>query len=195
MSRTLIAALAPTALALAALTTPAFAQAPAEGLGGAPVPGVCLLSQQAILVNAKVGAGATQRLQQLMAQAQAEVNVDRAPIDADLKVLQAKAPKMKPNDLQKDQAALQARYQLVQAKADQRTRQVEATRLKVIQRVEAESQSVISAVYRAHSCGLLLDRNAVLGGNMSGDLTAEVVKALDAKITSFSFDLEPPAAK
>ncbi len=190
MSRTLIAA-----LALTALTAPAFAQAPAEGLGGPAVAGVCLLSQQAILVNAKVGAGATQRLQQLMAQAQAEVNRDRAPIDADLKALQAKAPKEKPADLQKEQAALQARYQVVQAKADQRTRQVEATRLKVIQRVEAESQSVIATVYKAHGCGLLLDRNAVLGGNMSGDLTAEVVKALDAKITSFAFDLEPPAAK
>jgi len=190
MSRPLIIA-----LALTALSAPAFAQAPAEGLGGSPVPGVCLLSQQAILVNAKVGAGATQRLQALMAQAQAEVNRDRAPIDADLKALQAKAPKMKPADLQKDQAALQARYQVVQVKADQRTRQVEATRLKVIQRVEAESQSVIAVIYKAHSCGLLLDRNAVLGGNMSGDLTAEVVKALDAKITTFAFDLEPPAAK
>ena len=130
-----------------------------------------------------------------MAQAQAEVNKDRAPIDADLKTLQAKAPKMKPADLQKDQAALQARYQAVQAKADQRTRQIEATRQKAIQRVEAESQSVISGIYKTHNCGLLLDRNAVLGGNMSGDLTAEVVKALDAKITSFTFDLEPPAAK
>lgn len=190
MSRTLIAA-----LALATLSGPAFAQGPSESLGGAPVPGVCLLSQQAILVNAKVGVAVSQRLQQLRTQAQAEVNTDRAPIDADLKVLQAKAPKMKPNDLQKDQATLQARYQVVQTKADQRTRQIEAARQKAIQRVEAESQSVISAIYKAHGCGLLLDRNAVLGGNMSGDLTAEVVKALDAKITSLAFDLEPLAAK
>jgi Skp family chaperone for outer membrane proteins len=186
MSRTLIAA-----LGLLALAAPAFAQAPAESLGGSPVPGVCLLSQQAILVNAKVGVAVSQRLQQLRTQAQAEVNTDRAPIDADLKVLQAKVPKMKPADLQKDQAVLQARYQVVQAKADQRTRQIEAARLKAIQRVEAESQAVISGIYKAHSCGLLLDRNAVLGGNMSGDLTAEVVKALDAKIASFTFDLEP----
>ncbi len=91
-------------LAALAVAAPALAQGPqvppaAQQLGGSALPGVCLLSQQAILVNAKVGSSATQRMQGLMAQAQAEINRDRAPIDADLKALQAKAPKMKPADL------------------------------------------------------------------------------------------------
>ena len=58
-------------------------------------------------------------------------------------------------------------------------------------------QPILAPIYKAHGCGLLLNRNAVMGGNMDGDLTAEVVKALDAKITTMTFDREvlPPAAK
>lgn len=38
-------------------------------------------------------------------------------------------------------------------------------------------------------------RNAVLGGNFSNDLTAPIVQALDAKISTITFDREtlPPA--
>ena len=42
-----------------------------------------------------------------------------------------------------------------------------------------------------HRCGLLLDRDSVLGGNMANDLTPEVVQGLDRKTTSITFDLEP----
>jgi hypothetical protein len=43
---------------------------------------------------------------------------------------------------------------------------------------------------------LLLDRNALRGGNMANDLIAAVVQALGAKISTMTFDLEslPPAS-
>ena len=61
----------------------------------------------------------------------------------------------------------------------------------VLERIAHEAQPVIATSYAAHHCGLLLDRTSVLGGNMGGDLTPDVVRGLDARITTITFELEP----
>lgn len=172
------------------------AAAPAgQPLGGTPLPGVCLLSQSAVVGNAKVGVAAMTRLKQLSDQAQAEVNADRVPIEADAKALEAQRASLKPAEFQQRQQALAGRAQALQQTAGQRSREIEATRDKALARISGEAQPVIAAVYKAHACSMLFDRNAVLGGNMTGDLTADVVHGLDAKITTISFDRETlPAA-
>ncbi|MFK3844743.1 hypothetical protein [Stenotrophomonas sp. PS02297] len=40
----------------------------------------------------------------------------------------------------------------------------------------------------------MLERGVVLGGNLGNDLTAEVVTALDAKITTVQVSLDAPGA-
>ena len=166
-------------------------------MGGNPVPGVCMLSQQAVLTNAKVGQAATARLQTLAQQAQAELTADKAPIEADAKALDAQRATLKPAELQQKQRALAARAQALQQKANLRQREVEATREKALARISADAQPVIAAVYKSRDCGLLVDRGTVLGGNMANDLTPAVVTGLDAKITTITFDrenLSAPAA-
>jgi Skp family chaperone for outer membrane proteins len=183
-------------LALAGLwalaTVPAWAQTATTPvnppLGGPQVPGVCLLSQPQVLANAKVGQAATARLRVLSEQAQAEVAADRGPLEAEAKALQN--PKLKPGDRAAKQQALEPRVQALQAKANLRTREIEASRQKALARIVAEEQPVIARVYKAHNCGLLFDRAALLGGNLAGDLTAEVIQGLDAKIATIAFDRE-----
>jgi Skp family chaperone for outer membrane proteins len=188
MSRILLAALA----ALSA--TPALAQTAAPpasaGLGGPLIPGVCLLSEQAVFLNAKVGMAATARLTQLGGQAKAEMDAERAPLASEEETLRSDAAALKPADVQQRAQALQARETAYQQKVALRNRELEATRQKVIERIMSEAQSVIAQAYKAHNCGLILDRNSVLGGNMGGDLTPDVVRGLDAKITTITFDRE-----
>ena len=193
MSRIILAALA----VLAASTTlaqaapdPAATAKTQPSLGGPLIKGVCLLSEDVVMRDAQVGVNAYKRVQQLKDQAQAEVNSARAPVDADFKALQADAPKGPPADIEKRRVAIQARYQILQDMTEQRSREIEATRVKAVERISLELQSVVAAVYKAKGCGLLLNRNAVLGGNLGGDLTVDVIKGLDAKITSFAFDRE-----
>jgi Skp family chaperone for outer membrane proteins len=230
MSRILISAAAALAAGLslplalgasAALAqgAPAAQSAPAasQTLGGPAVPGVCILWREAIFANAKVGVAMNQRLQQLADQANAEINGERTTIEADRKVLEADQDKLKqaaqaktkPADLQKSQDELQqriqawqVRYAAMQQKLQLRQREIEATRQKQMARIASETQPLIAPVYKAHNCGLLIDHDSVLGGNMSGDLTPDVIKALDAKITTITFDREslaqaaaPAAAK
>ncbi|MEA3390695.1 MAG: OmpH family outer membrane protein [Pseudomonadota bacterium] len=182
----------------AVLATPVLAQSPApaqapsagEGLGGPVVAGVCLLSREAVFANAKIGVAATARLQQLATEAQAEVDAEQRPIEADLATFRTEAPRLTPEQRQAREQALAARLAPVQAKAQQRAREIDATRAKALERISTEAQPAIAQVYGQRNCGLLLDRNSALGGNFTNDLTAAVVQALDARISTITFNRE-----
>ena len=175
--------------------SPAHAQNSAsQSSSGPAVAGVCLLSREAIFANAKIGKAASARLKQLSDQAQAELDGERKPIDADVQAFRSQAASLSPDQRQTREQALSQRVQTMQAHAATVTKQVEATRVKVLARIAQDAQPVINSVYQSKGCGLLLDRNVVLGGNMSNDLTAVVVQGVDAKVTTISFDLEAPPA-
>jgi len=190
MSRALAACL------LAALwAAPAFAQQPAAPpLGGPAIPGLCSVSIQDVIGGSKVGQAATTLLRQLSQPASIDLNNQAQAFQADAKALAAKRATLKTADYQAQQQALQARYGVLQAKNNELARQVEATRMKALNQISTYVQPVVAEVYKAHGCGLLLDRAAVLGGNLSGDLTAGVIQGLDARVTTITFQLEPPQA-
>lgn len=189
-------------LALIGLSAPATAYqaAPAtpprasEGLGGPVVPGICFLSREAVLVNSRVGAAATQRLQQLATSGEAEIATERRAIEADIAAFRKDAAKMSAEARQAKDAELAARLQPVQDKAAHIAREIEATRIKVTEKISAEAQPVIAQAYTERRCGLLLDRTVALGGNLANDLTAAVVQSLDKRIQILDFDRErlPP---
>lgn len=159
-------------------------------LGGPLVAGVCLISRETVLNTSKVGQAVTARLGQLLAAAQAEVDVERKPLAAEETQLAADQAKLKPDDYQARLKSLAERMVPVRAKADLRGREIERTKLKQVGVISQAAQPLIAAIYKAHGCGLLLDRNAVIDGNLGNDLTAEAVKALDAKLTTLAFDRE-----
>ncbi len=180
-------------LALAAPGLAAAQGAPAvPPLGGPLVPGVCLLSVQAVDYNSKVGKAATARLQELQRTAQAEVSGEEAAIQNDGKALLAQKATLKPADFDARAQALQAREGALRQKVAIRTQQWELTRQKAFLRIHGEIDQVVGPIYKAHGCGLLFDRNSALNGNFGNDLTKGVLEALDARITTISFDLEPP---
>ncbi len=159
-------------------------------LGGAPVPGVCLLSRPAVFATARVGAAATARLKQLADQAQAEVDAERKPVEADAKAFQQDQAKLSSAERQSRAQALEQRLRAVQQKTALRDREIEATRERAMARIVSAMQPVVAQAYQAKGCGLLIDRGSVLGGNMANDLTPAVIQGLDAKMTAIDFDLE-----
>lgn len=168
---------------------PASAQLGAS-LGGNPIAGLCLLSQAEVLGKAKVAAAADTQLKTLGSQAQAEVDGQRKPVEADIKTFQASAAGLKPDDRATREKALAGRLQQVQLLAQQRSRELELTRAKATQRILTEAQPVITQVYKQRNCGLLISRDAVFGGNMTNDLTAAVIQGLDAKLSTISLTRE-----
>jgi Skp family chaperone for outer membrane proteins len=159
-------------------------------LNGPAIPGLCLLSREAIFAHAKVGMAASDRLKQLAQQAQSEIDAERKPVDADVQTYRSQAASLTADQRQTREQALAQRVQQVQADQQLRGRELEATRAKAMDQIAQEAQPVIVSVYNSRNCGLLLDRSVVLGGNMANDLTAAVVAGLDAKVTTISFNLE-----
>lgn len=181
--------LAALTVAMTSATLPAVAQqAPtAQPLGGQVIPGVCLLSREAVFANAAAGKAASARLQELAAAAQSEIETERQPLEAQLRALETQTD----NAARRQRAdTLAGQWQALQAKAAHANQEVEATRLKAMERIANEAQPAIAQVYAARSCGLLLDRNSALGGNFANDLTAEVVQALDARLSTITFERE-----
>lgn len=189
VSRSLLAASLITAIGLSAL--PVSSARAADELGGNPVPGLCMLSREVVFTQSKVGKAATQRLNQLASQARNQLASERAPLNTDIQNFQANASKLSEEQRKQQGGALQQRMQAFQGKAGELTERVRLTQTKAMQRIGEQAQPLIAASYKSHRCGLLLNRDAVLGGNTSNDLTADVVKGLDAKITTISFDLAP----
>lgn len=163
----------------------------AEDLGGNPVPGVCFLSREAVFAQAKVGEAASKRLQQLADQARTQLANQRKPIAADIQSFQETAPKLTEAQRKSQGDALQKRMQAFQAQAGELNQRVQLTRAKVMERIGVQAQPIVAELYKSHHCGLLLNRDSVLSGNMTNDLTDGVVQGLDRKMSTISFNLEP----
>ena len=182
------------ALSAALLTLASTAAAQTVGgaqpLGGPVIAGVCLLSREAIYANAAVGRAATARLQELSRAAQGEIDAQRTPLETEARTLETQRASLSADQLRQRQEALGRRLQALQQAAAQGSREIEATRAKALERIANEAQPVIAQVYRQKNCGLLFDRGALLGGNFANDLTADVVRGLDARIQTITFDRE-----
>jgi len=176
---------------LIAFAVPALAQtavpAPQQTLGGPLVSGVCLLSREAIYANAAVGKAANARLQELARAAQTAIDSDRGPIETEARALEGQ-----PDNAQTSQrrTTVATRWQALQSKAAHDSQEIEATRAKALERIANDAQPVIAQVYAQKKCGLLLDRSVALGGNLGNDLTVDVVKALDVKVQTITFERE-----
>jgi Skp family chaperone for outer membrane proteins len=163
----------------------------ADELGGSPVPGVCMLSREAVFAQSKVGQAASERLGQLADQSRNQLATQRKPIEADVQSFQQKEASLSEAARKQQGEALQQRMQAFQSQASELNERIQLTRTKAMQRIGEEAQPLVSASYKNHHCGLLLNRDSVLGGNTTNDLTADVVHGLDGKITTISFNLEP----
>ncbi|MEO8778002.1 MAG: OmpH family outer membrane protein [Rhodanobacter sp.] len=184
------------AVAAAALTvipvSPAHA---ADELGGSPVSGVCLLSREAVYAQSKIGKAASERLGQLTEQARNQLAAQRKPLDADIQSFQGKASTLSEAQRQEQGAALQQRMKAFQAQVSEQNDRVQLTRAKAMQQIGEDAQPSVAIAYKSHHCGLLLNRDAALGGNMANDLTKDVVEGVDRKATTISFNLEPLPSK
>ena len=170
--------------------TPAPAAPPAAPTRGPLIAGVCLLSQEALIAQSKTGQAATARLRELAQQVQTSLTAEKTRLEARAKALDAKRATLTPLQLQSQGLALNQAGQALQAKAGERSQEIEATKNRAFGLVLQQAQPFIAQAYAAHTCGLLFGREAVLTGNLGNDLTAEVIAALDAKGTPVTFDLE-----
>jgi Skp family chaperone for outer membrane proteins len=185
--RVIVAVVLASLMALPVL--PAHAQD--SQLGGKPIAGLCMLSRDQVLAQSKVGMATNKRMQQLAEQARSNIQKDREPLDKQIQQFQDQASSLKPADRAARQKNLQGRMQALQNKAQVLDKRLRITRAKAMSEIGQKIQPLLDGIYKSHNCGLLLDRDSVLGGNMANDLTTDVIAALDKNVTSISFSLAP----
>jgi Skp family chaperone for outer membrane proteins len=196
-SRKLAAATAGAAAALIFAST-AFAQtaAPAAAVSHGPaLAGVCYMSTQEALATSTVGKAVNARMQQLIQQVTAELQPEQTTIQNEAKALQSGAATMDAATRQQRGQAFQTRAEALNNKAAQRQRELEATQQKQLARVLQEMDPIAKQVYQQRRCSILLDRDSVMLGNPSMDLTAAVIAGLNAKIQTLTFNREVIAAQ
>jgi Skp family chaperone for outer membrane proteins len=196
MHHSLLAAALVAAAGFSLVPATAVAQAApaANTLGGSAIPGLCMLSREAVFAQSKVGQAASERLKSLAQGQQTQLENQKKTLDADIQAFQQKQASLTEAQRQQQGGALQGRMQAFQGQVHDLEERVDATRGKVMQQIGQQAQPVVEATYNSHHCGLLLNRDAVLGGNTTNDLTPDVIKGLDAKVTTLSFNLEPVSA-
>ena len=172
--------------------TPPVAQtnAPPPVTHGAAVPGVCIMSIPGAIAGSAVGKYVDTRMQQIIQQVNGELNGERSAIENDGKTLDSQRATMDRTTLEQRTAALQVRVNALQRKAQQREREVQATEQKALARIGQEMEPLIRQVYQQRQCSILVNRDAIVLGNPSMDITPAVVTALNSKITQFAFDRE-----
>lgn len=157
---------------------------------GAAIAGLCTLSPEAVAGTSTVGKYVSTRLQQIAAQVNAELSGEKTAIDNEAKALQAAPQGGDQAALQTRLTALQTRAEAFNRKAGQREQEIQATEQKALARISTEMNPLVRTAYEAKGCSILLQREAVLMANPASDITPDVVTALNAKITQFTFDRE-----
>ncbi|HXA38569.1 MAG TPA: OmpH family outer membrane protein [Phenylobacterium sp.] len=195
-SKPIVAGVCAAAIALTAGSS-VFAQAAAPAAPaaqavthGPPLTGVCIFSFETAIQTSTVGHSVDTRMQQIVAQVNAELTAEKTAIDNDAKGLDARRATLDQATLESQASQLQIRANALQRKAQLRDREVSATEQKAVARISQELEPFIRQSYQSKACSILLQRSAVIIGNPAMDITPAVVAGLNGKITQFAFERE-----
>lgn len=184
------AARPPAAAAPARAATPAAARPAAPPLTHGPaIAGVCVFSHDRAVATSSVGKAASARMEQLRAQAAAELTAERTGIQTEANTLQGQQASLTQEQRQQRGTALQTRADAFQRKAQQREQEFELTAAQQMRRIDTEIEPIARSLYQARNCSLLLNGDgAVMAANPAMDITEQVVAQLNTRLPTISFD-------
>ncbi len=134
-------------------------------------------------------------MQQLQAQAAAEISGQQTSLQTQEKALVAKRATLSQEQFAQQAQPLQQQEQALNQTADARTRDLRYTAARQQQRLAAVLEPLVRAAYEGHHCSVLLNGDNVMAANRDMDLTQEVVTALNGKMTTITFDRETAPAQ
>ena len=167
------------------------AQAAARPSNPGPViPGVCVLDEQRAIAQSAAGRAYSARMQQLTQQAEAELRPQQTSLQNDVNTFQGQRATL-PQDQQQSRAqALNTRAENLNRTANQRQRELAATQERQLGRIINEMQPIVSQVYVARGCGIMLARGGVVYSNPAMEVTDQVIQQLNARMPTITFERE-----
>lgn len=170
----------------------AAAPAPAgKPAGKLPDPVFLVLDKAAVLRFSKAGQDITRQMQPLVQQAQSALAAQRASLDRDAAALQQDTS-VTGAERDKRIAALDARQQALQTDVQRRQVQLQETMARANGEVAKMLETIIPPLVKERGANLVMDRAAMPQADPAFDITPEVIKRLDAKMSSVKVTLSAP---
>ncbi len=162
---------------------------------GPGITGLCIYSNAQALAQSTVGKAYATRMQQLQAQAAAELSGQQTSLQTQEKALVAKRATLSQEQFAQQAQPLQTQEQALNQTADARTRDLRYTAARQQQRLAVVLEPLVRNAYVAPRCSVLLHGATVMAANPDMDLPPEVKNALNAKMTTITFDRETAPAQ
>jgi len=157
---------------------------------GPAIPGLCIINNDAVLLGSAVGKFSGERLRQLKAQSDAELNTEAQGIKTDGAALQAQKATLPADQYEQRGEAINARINALQQKAQLRQAELQKTEEKVTVQIQQTAEPIMQQAFTQHNCSVLFTSSAIMYGAPSMDITRDVLTGLDAKLTQIQFDRE-----
>jgi Skp family chaperone for outer membrane proteins len=166
------------------------ASAPAaKSDGPTPEPRVVILNLAAVMGASQVGQNVGQQIQALAEQAKTELSGEAKQLQTEA----ASIAKLPEAERGARAAAFAPKQDAFRQRAQQREAQVRGAFAKAQNEISKVLEPILRQVTTAHGANLVLDRRATAGlADPSLDITEEVVKALNAKLPSYTVSLPTP---
>ncbi|MDO1559955.1 OmpH family outer membrane protein [Brevundimonas sp. 2R-24] len=185
--------IAASAAALAAAGTVSAQQQPAQAPlnHGPAITGVCIYNGPALMQTSTAGQAVNTRLQQLMQQVEAELQPEANAIDTELRTLQSQQASLPADQFNQRRQALGQRAQTFETLRQTRLAELQYTEQSQRLRIAQTVNPILTQVYQARGCSLLLDASGILAANPAMDVTPQVIQQLNTTLPTVTFDRMP----
>jgi Skp family chaperone for outer membrane proteins len=170
---------------LAALALAALVATPLTGNAIAAGPAVILVvDTEGVFAQSKVGQSIRTQLQEHAKKLQAEGQKGEAALEADVKKLQGERALLSQEDLQKKVQALQKREGEFQQDMQEKSQALQLGAQQARVKVEAVLRPIFGDIMKEKGGTILFDQSVVLAGGVDLDITPEVLKRLNEKLST-----------
>lgn len=180
--------------ALSSTATVALPAAPAGPVGKLPDPVIAVLDRSAILQYSKVGQDIMRQMQTFTNQARERIVAQRNALERDAKQFNDQRASLPADAQQKRGQQLQQRELELQNAATREETVLKNAIAAAQGEVAKAMEPILQKTVKDRGVNLVLDRAAVpIATGPEFDLTADVIAALDAKMTTYKVSLNPAA--
>jgi outer membrane protein len=165
------------------------AQAAAPTSGAAPIARILMVDLRRVMATSKVGRDIERQVIDLKKRAQSELQGEGQALQRDRAALEQQAAILAPDVKARKAREFDARVAAFQRKLQQRSGLIQGGVLRAQQQIEQSLGPILQGVMQERRATVLLDRSAVLLAPNAIDVTGDVVRRLDIKMSSVTVEL------
>lgn len=167
-----------------------------QSSGPVPQAMIVVIDRAGILQRSKVGQDIARQVQAFADQARKDLSARRQALEDESAALQKQAATLTPDVRQKRLAALDAKQQAFQEAVQGEDARIQGALRQANMVVAKTMAPILEQVVKEHGADMVLDKRAVIASSESTfDITDEIIKRLDGKLTSVTVALPPSSAK